>query len=253
MGKNKPSPHQKAASKETAKLRANNPQPKGVQMHHWNQVLEAEKAGMPFGRMNKNISPMQSHTDKPATTLLTSKNGTSGTQYTVHEKVLPNGELSPPKETNGQFGAEHKFADSHMIPTELNNSKAANPKMNQQDRIETAGGTAAWKMLGDPGKVSKHLMEKINLAVPAAVKGLMSKLRANNRAAGPKTAPAKPGGAKSNKSSSAPKASSLRASKPGSAAAKPAGGSAKVGSAPKAAPSAPKPAGGGPSNTSSNA
>jgi hypothetical protein len=96
MGKgSKPaSDHQKAANKATARVRANNAVPDGAQIDHSIKVRGAKEAGMPMDRMNKSLIPLQSNSNKPATTLLTSKDGTSGTTYKVHSGVNPEGEAA---------------------------------------------------------------------------------------------------------------------------------------------------------------
>jgi hypothetical protein len=53
--------------------------------------------------------------------------------------------------------------------------------MNEQDALETAGGVARWKMTGDQGNVSKHLLEKMALSkVKAAVQKFSSRPNSKN-------------------------------------------------------------------------
>ncbi len=163
--------YHREAAKATAAYRIKHAMPEGAQVQHWNKVLDAEKHGMSIPDMNKNLSTLQSRTDRAATTLHVSPTG-KGTRYTVHERVLVvnddrkninpkdvNRDLSEPKRT---YGTEHKFADRYLIKSEFD--KLQNTNLSGRDKVELAGATARWKMTGDPGPRSPHLFQKLDIA-----------------------------------------------------------------------------------------
>jgi hypothetical protein len=149
------------AGKATSQYRAKHNMPKGTQVQHWTKVLPSRAAGMSPDRYNRNLSPLQSRKDGAATTMLTSKDGTKGTTYSVHESATAKGGLSQPSKT---YSTEHKFADQHLIPAEEKHIKQSNPKVDKQDLQEAAGASARHKMTGHPGEVSKHVAQHVNLA-----------------------------------------------------------------------------------------
>jgi hypothetical protein len=112
-------------------------------------------------RYNRNLSPLQSRKDGAATTMLTSKDGTKGTTYSIHHGVDAKGQLSEPSKT---YSTEHKFADQHLIPAEEKHIKQSNPNVDRQDLHEAAGASARHKMTGHPGDVSKHVAQHVNVA-----------------------------------------------------------------------------------------
>ncbi len=192
--------HQKAANKATARFNAENDMPEGTQPHHWIKVRDAERTDMPVDRMNKSLAPLQSKTDKPATTLLTSKDGTSGTTYKIHSgvndavvkeaalskfdtrqiteatspeakaqaqaefNILWEAELNKPAARGGTFHTEHKFADGYLMKNEAERQASINPSMNDHDALEAAGAGASWKLIGKPGVVSKELAEQVPIS-----------------------------------------------------------------------------------------
>ena len=239
------SSHQKEASKATANFRANHNMPKGTQVQHWNKVLSAKETGMSYDRTNKNLSPLQSRNNLPATTLLTSKDGSSGTKYTVHDHVKPNGELSDPKKT---YGNEHKFADGYLIPAEEARLKESNPAIDKQDLVEVAGASAKFKITGDPGNASKHLIEKRDLAkgdrltTDDKVDPAQHRVNSPASSANPKPSSANQRPSASDASAGSLSADKLRVSAPGGAIAKPAAGDTQANpSAPNAGTTAIKP------------
>jgi hypothetical protein len=139
----------KEAKAARDKYRAENDMPEGTQVHHWTKERLAKESGMSPETMNKNLSPMQSRNDGKATTLLTDPEG-GPTRYEVGDGKT--------------YGNEHKLADRHMIPTGHERIKAANPSGDPKAAAEAAGGVAKWKMTGDPGNVSKELVEKVDIA-----------------------------------------------------------------------------------------
>jgi len=75
-----------------------------------------------------------------------------------------------------------------VTKSEAKHQRAANPAMNEQDALETAGGVARWKMTGDQGNLSKHLLEKMALSkVKAAVQKFSS--RPNSKSTSKRTGP----------------------------------------------------------------
>jgi hypothetical protein len=168
-----PFDHAKEAAAARAHYRAHNPMPPGTQVQHWTKVLLAKEAGMSTAAMNRNLSPLQSRNNMKATTMLTDPNG-GGTRYSV--------------KGGSTYGNEHKFADRHMIPTEHERIKAANPNVDPKVAAEAAGAVAKWKMTGDPGNVSKQIATKVDI-------GKGEKFRPNPPGGGgsPRPAP-KPGG-----------------------------------------------------------
>jgi hypothetical protein len=128
--------YDKDARDGAGKYRGNNPMPPGTQAQHWTKVRSARAAGLSTSTMNRNLSPLQSRNNLPATTLLTDPKG-KGTRYTV--KGGPS------------YGNEHKFADRFLINKERANIRAANPNVSEKAAVVAAGESARWKMTGHPG------------------------------------------------------------------------------------------------------
>jgi hypothetical protein len=130
-------------------FRAQNDMADGLQVQHWTKQRLAEKAGISPETMNRNLSPLQSRTVGKATTLLMDDKKGGGTLYEVAG--------------GSTYGTEHRFADAHLIPAEQAKLKAANPELDPKIEAEAAGGVARWKMTGEPGDVSKQILEKIDI------------------------------------------------------------------------------------------
>jgi hypothetical protein len=189
--------HQKEAYKATQQYQNQNPQPPGVQIHHLNKVLDAEKANMPTQTMNQNLLPLQSHSDKPATTLHVDPKG-GGTSYTVHKEVKivnddrknltaknVNRDLSKPIKS---YGTEHRAADKYLHKKADGNIRQANPNISDSDRIEGGGATVRWQLTGRPGKVSPHVAQEVKINEGEHFSNSSAKPAPGNPNSGPSTA-----------------------------------------------------------------
>jgi hypothetical protein len=200
----------------------------GLQAQHWNKVKESAAAQLDPKQMNSNMSLLQSHGDKPATTLLTSPNK-QGTTYSVGDKT---------------YVAEHSFADNHLFPAEHERTLQSSPGVDKAKAVLAAGASTSWKMRGETGPVDPSVARTIDIS-----KG--EKLQAAVRAEPASSAtrsPVKPASAAT--TAALPKGPKVTGSPAGSQVAKPATGPAvpgpgasKVAAPPGASapfPSAPK-------------